>query len=344
MDIQINRSGFYSVGLGIVIFASLLFTSCKEMNDDPADKKASLNLNLKNIQHQLGYTDQQIASSRGVSSALTQPGDSPATSTVNVLIIGSITVNGLDGRRGNNPYSIFEPLTSDLKDDLEADLTNSANFIETIILPTSSETVEFKLPPEGAGNWQVVAAAVNFSSLSGNTPPTLQEAAEEDILYAGYSSNMYNTPNVLKNGISETLILQRNCFNETVVPKGCATYSYDISDNPIVTDAVEIVGVKINDTDVSHDILIGPSFPYVVRTSAGSFNQMTASYAIERLKAIRTAFGGSISTLTIITTHSKNPTESSACKVFANVDTTSDYNTKIKNACEKQVFKMPVTQ
>ncbi|MCP4294232.1 MAG: hypothetical protein GY786_01345 [Proteobacteria bacterium] len=340
MDIQIGRSVFYSVGLGIVIFASLIFTSCKEMNNDPADKKASLNLNLKNIQHQLGYTDQQIAGSRTVSSALTQPGDTEATSAVNVLIIGSITLNGLDGRRGNTPYSIFEPLTSTVKDDLEADLTNSANFIKTIILPTSSEMVKFKLPPEGAGNWQVVAVAVNLSSLSGSTPPILQDAVEGDILYSGYSSKVYNTPNVLKNGISETLILQRNCFNDSVIPNGCATYSYDIDDDPIVTDAVEIVGVKINDIDQTHS-----SFPMIVRSTASGGKQVLTLGAINNLNAIKSAFPGypsSIDTLTVITTHTKNPTESSACRAFG--DTTNDTTTDIMTACEEQVYKMPVTQ
>ena len=131
--------------------------------------------------------------------------------------------------------------------------------------------------------------------------------------------------------------MKRNCLaNEENHPNGCATYSNILSDPPIVTSAVEIVGVEIFTNDETYEI--DPSeLPIIVRTdddiidAKGSLNSFKRNYDL--------IIGDK---LTVITTHSKNPHETDACTNLS--DNSSVTVEELKNNCEVQTYKVPITE
>jgi fructose 1,6-bisphosphatase len=125
--------------------------------------------------------------------------------------------------------------------------------------------------------------------------------------------------------------MKRACLaNETV--RGCATYSNILSVDPIVTSAVEIVDVKINDvSDYSYS-----DFPIIVRS------ETDAALAISDLNSIKDYYSLVIGDdLTIETTHSKNPLETDACQALAD-DSFVSVN-ELTAECEVQTYKVPIT-
>jgi hypothetical protein len=131
----------------------------------------------------------------------------------------------------------------------------------------------------------------------------------------------------------------RNCWSKKT-SKGCAVYTGKINEDPIVTAAVEILGVQYN--NLGTDFVSGVScqasdFPIIVT------NPDNASSAISKLVECRQDIintGASLSVLTTRTTHSKNTIyESTACQLLGFGDSTSDFESN----CQVQVIDVYLT-
>jgi hypothetical protein len=307
------------------------------MNNDPANE-IPYTIDIGKIQKQLGYTSQHTASGGSVATVKASSGfvhDNVAMSAVNVLILGAVAVSGVDGRRKGVPYSNAEPLIGDTKKDLETDLVNSLEFVRSFFLPSTSVSALLKLPPDSVGKWQIVAIAVNHQG--DDLPPVgnlVTGDKKKDILYVGFSTKLYNTGDLNGHKITETLTIQRNCFNEEPV-KGCATY--DTGKKPIVSAPVEVVGIRINGVDQ-----LAPWFlPIYVRDSTPddpNFPKDSLYFPSDAKKRLsvfveehKRKKKPEIKTLTVITTHSKNPAESVACREELELE-----------ECEKQYYKVRI--
>jgi len=303
------------LGLGILML--ILAVSCKQFNDDPAEPEQKIRMNVGKLQQQVGYSSQVT---------IQAPEESSASTPVKGMILGAMVVTSRE-----TPYSTEVALNDEIKKNMEDELTNSIEFLGIIKLPNAEQFLEFKVPPETAGKWQIIAVGVDFAI------ETLDELGEDEhenaLIYVGFSKNFYKAEDVGDEPLEEELVLQRACL--TNISKGCATYSDNIEKDPVVQAAVEIIGVQINDIDVSDN------FPLIVRVSPQN-SQITATQAITNLKSYRDSFSGgtgAIDSLTILTTHTKNTNESSACKALADGAPTV---TALTEACETQKYKLSI--
>jgi hypothetical protein len=325
---KIIDKGMGSTAISIAIYL-ILFTlvpGCGEFNDNPRETKMKLTVDISELKKQFGYSSD---SDRSISDLP----ETEATSAVKSLVIGAIVITSRD-----TPYTTDEALTDEDMEDIEDDMLNSAAYIGFVNLPTSDDTIEFLVPPPSAENWQVAAIGVDFKM---DYLGQLDETDHDDaIMYYGFTSIFYHYDDIKEDTPPISLTMKRACLaNETVL--GCATYSNILSHSPIVTPAVEIVDVKINDASVSYD-----DFPIIVRSEAVSdTNVVISGTAISILKGFRDAYDdayglGTEDTLTVITTHLKSPLETDEC---GKLEDTSVTLNELKEKCEDQTYKVPIT-
>jgi hypothetical protein len=304
-----------------ILLIGFLLVACNEFGNDSPSEGKTLRIDLANIQSQMGINNIDKNQLNSVSA----PGDTDATIAVKGLVVGALKVN-----ERSTAYTLKEALTDDVLDDMKADVINSAEFLIPLTLPITENYIEITLPPSTAGNWQVIAVGVDFEI---NTLGEIGEEAHSDsIVYAGFSSSMYTTDGYDGSTISFNMV--RNCWSKKT-SKGCAVYTGNINEDPIVTAAVEILGVQYNNLGTDFVSLSCNSFPIIVADSGD------VSAAIHKLQECRTDIidaGASLSVLTTRTTHRKNTIyESAACQ--SSSDTTSDLESK----CQVQVIDVYLT-
>jgi len=332
---KIKNKGLYTavISIGIYLILFTLLPGCGEFNDNPRETKMKLTVDISELKKQFEYSsdsdngDSLEKEFRGISGL----GETDATSAVESLVIGAIVITARD-----TPYTTDEALTDEDMEDIEDDVLNSAAYIDFVNLPTSDDTIEFFVPPPSAENWQVAAIGVNFKM---DYLEELDETEHDDaVMYYGFTPIFYKHDDIEEDTIL-LIEMKRNCLaNEIVHPNGCATYSNILSDDPIVTPAVEIVDVKINDKSVSYS-----DFPIIVRSEAVSdTNVVTSGTAVNILEGFKDSSLDIEDTFTVITTHSKNPLETEACKALA--DKASATVEELKNDCEVQTYKVPITK
>ena len=314
---KIKNRGLYTavISIGIYLILFTLLPGCGEFNDNPRETKMKLTVDISELKKQFGYSsdsDNEDSLEKAVRSISDLP-ETEATSAVKSLVIGAIVITARD-----TPYTTDEALTDEDLENIEDDVINSAAYIGFVNLPTTEDTIEFLVPPPSAANWQIAAIGVDFEM------KYLDELGEDEhddsIMYYGFTPRFYNYDDIEDTPISITM--KRACLaNETV--RGCATYSNILSVDPIVTSAVEIVDVQINDVSV----LPYSGFPIIVRS------ETDAEAAIIILNDIKNNDPslGIGDNLTIITTHSLSPLETDACSVN---DLTN---------CDEQIYEVPIT-
>ena len=336
---KIIDKGMGSTAILIAIYL-ILFTlvpGCGEFNDNPRETKMKLTVDISELKKQFGYSsdsDNEDSLEKTVRSISELP-ETEATSAVKSLVIGAIVITTRD-----TPYTIDEALTDDDMEDIEDAVLNSAAYIDFVNLPTSDDTIDFLVPPPSAGNWQVAAVGVNFKM---EYLGELDETEHDDaVMYYGFTPIFYKYDDIEEDTVF-SLTMKRNCLaNEEIHPNGCATYSNILTDPPIVTSAVEIIDVKINDASVSYD-----DFPIIVRSEAvRDTNVVTSGTAISILKGFRDAYDdayglGVEDTLTVITTHLKSPLETDEC---GKLEDTSVTLNELKEKCEDQTYNVPITE
>lgn len=320
-----------SIGIYLILFT--LLPGCGEFNDNPRETKMKLTVDINELKKQFGYSSDNQDSLDKAVRGISDLEETDATSAVKSLVIGAIVITTRD-----TPYTTDEALTDEDMEDIEDDVLNSAAYIDFVNLPTSDDTIEFLVPPPSAANWQVAAIGVNFKM---DYLEELDETEHDDaVMYYGFTPIFYKYDDIEEDTII-SLTMKRNCLsNEEIHPNGCATYSNILSDDPIVTAAVEIVDVKINDNSVSYS-----DFPIIVRSEAVSdTNVVTSGTAISYLKNIRDNYSLKVDDyLTVITTHSKNDLyETELCTALAD-DPFATVN-ELTSKCETQTYKVPITK
>jgi hypothetical protein len=275
----------------------LVLAGCKDLSNDPPEQYGNLVVNIQDIQSQLGIdtTGRQLS--------VSVPQATEATDAVASLLVGAFVVTSRD-----TPYTADVAITSEVEENLNKELSGSVDYIQMVSLPTDKDYIEFPYPKSELSNWQVIAVGLNFPIQ--NFAQLGEEAHEDAIVYAGFSDRFYKASTIGANEVVE-LRMSRACLTNPV--KGCATYSDHLSKDPVVTPAVEILGVRYNN-QTSDFTGSSVSFPIIVRTEA------EANTAVQSLKTVVTAIGNTpgvdIENLTVRATHTLNTAESDACRAY----------------------------
>jgi len=306
----------------LLILPFLIMTGCQDLSNDPPQESGNLVVNLGEIQKQLGYSSQSHSSKQRLDS-VTVPGTSDATDQVRSLLVGAFVVNTRD-----TPYTKDVAITEDIEENLKDELAGSVDYIKIVNLPTTNDYIEFPYPKSELSKWQVIAVALDFPIKEFGELG--EDEHSESILYFGFSTDFYKASTI---GADEqvTIGMTRACLTNAV--KGCATFNDSLAGNPVVTPAVEILGVRYN--NATNDFSSSVSFPIIVRTTAD------ATAAIDALKTVRGEIidaGNPITSLTVRSTHTMNTAESPACKSLQDVSDATV--TQLETHCERQLNKI----
>ncbi|OGG96590.1 MAG: hypothetical protein A2527_03260 [Candidatus Lambdaproteobacteria bacterium RIFOXYD2_FULL_50_16] len=267
----------------------LSFSGCKELNNHPAPEMVKVD--IRGLKAQLGY-------SSTANSAISGQPASPANDEVKSLLIGALAVT-----TRSTPYTKDTAITPEVSKNLETELTNSVNFFTLVALPTTKDYIEFKVPPPAAGKWQVIAVGLKTQpeKLGNLSDPEHEDSAA----YYGFVESFLTFNEVGKTPYD--LSLYRACLISKP-PKGCATFDDSLTGTPIVTAAVEIQTILVNDKAYSPITL---TLPLIAQTDAEASAAITGLNT--ELTGIKAAYS-SVTSLTIQTTHSKNAGEAAACQ------------------------------
>ena len=303
----------------LLILTFFILTGCKELSNDPPQESGNLVVNLSEIQKQLGYSPQSNRLN-GRLDSVTVPGATDATDQVRSLLVGAFVVNSRA-----TPYTKDVAITETIEENLKDELAGSVDYIKMVNLPTENDYIEFPYPKSELSQWQVIAVALDFEIKE--VAELGEDAHSESILYFGFSNSFYKASTI---GANEqvTIGMTRACLTNPV--KGCATYNDSLTGTPVVTPAVEILGIRYNSTSSDFSSAVG--FPIIVRTATD------ATAAISSLETVRSEIvtaGHSITSLTVRSTHTKNTAESTSCKALQ--DDSSATVSQLETACAVQL-------
>jgi hypothetical protein len=194
-----------------------------------------LSVNIAPIVQQLGGGgDGQTAARTGM---VAGPPPSAAVTPVQTLVVGAIVIDFQ-----NTPIGPNTSITDALKTSLKNAAINSVQFLQLVSLPTSSSTVDFDAPPPGSTHWQIVVVGLRDS------PSSFDQIGDNSPIYYGFNTDMAGNPVFLTSdtvGDAPLDITMRRACLVAMPPAGCAQYGADSLRTPVVTSAVEIVGVYI---------------------------------------------------------------------------------------------------
>jgi len=158
-----------------MMVSALLLSSCKELTNEK-DSSSTISVDLNDIKQQLNAGDR---TSQSVTAA----------AGVKAFIIGAIVITR------DTPYQSGEDLTKSEEDALVDDLTNSINYITLVNLPVAKDYIEFLIPPDTAGHWQVIVIAIDFEA---NTFSDLENYEDNggSITHTGFTPNFYTSGSV----------------------------------------------------------------------------------------------------------------------------------------------------
>jgi hypothetical protein len=261
-------------------------------NDHPAGNGGTIRVDLRALQSQVGG---------GFATETAGPGDSPATTAVKSLVIGAVVITFTD-----TPLSSDTNINSDLQDKLASDIINSVNYFSIVDLPTSEDFVEFKVPPPGAGHWQVAAVGTRTQILTFNDLNDNSAA-----IYYGFDEAFHTTSG--SSGPDVSLEMKRACFLDSP-PNGCAAYGTD--GNITITPTVTILDVLDNGTRI-------PSVTFPINVTSSNKDSVTST-----LNAFNPPTGH---TITVATTHPGAPGFDSAKCGSAYVNASSLTNASVKD-------------
>ena len=302
----------------IGVFALTLFLTTVGCKFDGSDDTTTVRIDISDLKKHLvtPALPAEQSTLNGPSLAVTSPSSAAQTPVV-TLIIAPLTFTN-----HGKPYSPDEPFTDTVKDDLENDAPNSANFIHFEQLPSDNDYIEVEVPNISEG-WQLLAAAstTTFTSIDDMTDNDNNDA----LAYVGFTERAFTSVDDF-NTNSGLLEMRRACYQDTP-PKGCATFNEN--KDAIATDAVEILSIEINGTEEVHG-----SFPYpwVVRSGAiGTVDnvEISAATALDRMNSVVSTLGkAGITSLKVKTSHQESLGQSAACIALTAASTVSDFETE----------------
>ena len=200
---QTGRGGRISLPLPLAVAALLLVLGgCGGLNDDPAGGGLSV---------RYGFSDLGNGSKAQASSATAEPQaiTSPAGEEVLSIVIGAIVIthekvvgNGIEAYDATD---ISAGITDRQRDLLESDLEQSIVFMDIVQLPTTDDSVSFPIPPDNAGQWQLVAVGMRHRILA------LSEIQSDSPIYYGFIGQFLNGQVTPGEEISQVLDLDPAC-------------------------------------------------------------------------------------------------------------------------------------
>jgi len=301
----------------LACLAVLAGNGCKDLNDNPPPiQEETARINIEELQLQMNANPGAREEGADRSVTITNTG---VSSAARKLLVGAFLRTG-----SSTPVPSDYEITGSVTTFIGDSLTDSADFLQLIDLPTASSYIEFKVPPQSAGNWQV--GAIAFST----QPETINDISASEHKFSAVSAG-FNASFFAAEDIGNTPIpvkIKRVCLMSSSPPNGCASFGATRTADPVVTASVEIVGVRVNGKDYTPKTV---DFPIIVRTAAN------VTTAVANLKTIRTEITGSqtAASLTVRVTHAENTTESSACRALAGTTNRNEHtNTQLRTHCE----------
>lgn len=298
------RTSFFSRFLALAAMALMLSALAGCGNDNPADSGGAMTVDIRGI-------TQQVGAGGGFSTMDTGVEDSPAETKVESLVIGAVVITFT-----NTPLTSDTQITDDIENKLADDIINSINYFTIVDLPTSKDFVEFKVPPPGAGKWQVAAVGTRKKIV------TFQDLDDDNVgIYYGFTPQFFTTSG--SSGPDVTIEMKRACFIDDP-PKGCAQI---IDDNDsAVTASVEILNV----TDQNGSPIGALTYPMYVKDSGGTHTPATAKTALNGLNL------SGVTKVTIEVTHQDANGQSAACQTVSG--TGAGQVTSLRNNCGSSTF------
>lgn len=209
---QCGRGGKISLLLLLSVAALLLVLGgCGGLNDNPAGGGLSVRYR---------FSDSGDDSTAKASSATAEPQaitSDPLYEDVLSLVIGAIVIthekvvgNGIEAYNALDIPNI----TDRQKDLLESDLEQSIVFMEIIQIPSPSDSAEFPIPPDNAGQWQLLAVGMRHHI------EALSEIQSDSPIFYGFIDEFLNGKVTPGEEISQVLNLDPAC-GSTNQPTGC---------------------------------------------------------------------------------------------------------------------------
>ena len=214
-----GQGGKISLLLPLAVAALfLVLGGCGGLNDDPAGGGLTV---------RFGFADSGGGSS-SEASAQSSPDTAepqaitsdPAYEEVLSVVIGAIVItHEKDVGGGIQPYiaddiNTAPGITDRQRELLESDLEQSIVFMEIIQLPHPDDNVEFPIPPDNAGKWQLLAVGMRHRI------EALSEIQSDSPIFYGFIGEFLNGQVAPGEEISKTLTLDPAC-GSTFQPTGC---------------------------------------------------------------------------------------------------------------------------
>lgn len=189
----------------LLLLASAAFVvvagGCGDLNDNP--NNSSLGVTV-------AFNDNGSASASGSEPNQQSPQaiTSPAGEQVLTLVVGAIVITHEKVPGGGIvPYTFADinTLNETQRELLEKDAEQSVVFLEIVQLPTASNFVEFDIPPDNAGKWQLIAVGMRHRI------EALDEILDNSPIYYGFIDTFLNNLVTPGTAVTQTLLLDPGC-------------------------------------------------------------------------------------------------------------------------------------
>lgn len=166
---------------GMIAFSVV---SCGELNDNPAPDGIIARVTLPG------------SDSTGAMGLSSPPNSEPIIS----MVVGALVITYRD-----TPVEDVDAIDAEEQQNLEDDALQSAKYLEVFDLPTDDDVVSFRIPPDEAGNWQLIGVGVRVDI------DTLADLGDEDdpAIWYGFSTDFLNDQ--VEPGDEVPLVLQPAC-------------------------------------------------------------------------------------------------------------------------------------
>ena len=196
----------HSISLLLLLAVSallLVLGGCGGLNDDPAGGGLTV---------RYGFSDSGDGSSSQASSATLEPLTlilPPEDEEVLTIVIGAIVIthekvsgNGIEAYTIDDVAAGIGESQEEL---LKSDLEQSIVFMEIVQLPTDDDFVEFRIPPDNAGQWQLLAVGMRHRI------EALSDIQSDSPIYYGFIDEFFNGKVTPGQKLSEVLTLIPTC-------------------------------------------------------------------------------------------------------------------------------------
>ncbi len=185
-----------------VLAAALLVLAagCGQFNDDP---------NPAGLSVAYTFSGGAVTADSDPLTAETQGVTVNGGDVVETLVIGAIVIT-----HRSSPYQPGDDPTDAEREALEKDAEQSLQFLEIVDLPTPGNVVEFTIPPDSAGPWQLVGVGMRRNI------DTLDEVTDSDPIYYGFIGRFLNGTVLPGDLLPDVLTLEPACTLEPSL-NGC---------------------------------------------------------------------------------------------------------------------------